>query len=164
MRQDVLSEIRERPSRRTGPAERGPRGHLHPVLLEGPDHRCPARCYVNQTWRMTPVSKAPAEEGQVPKAREPIRCRSTAGLGEAGARGTVGLQRAGPGRALTGLVPSGRGRVGGCGRATPAARTELGALGWGRSRPAWGLRAARLRRAGVCGAGPHPRGSHTRNF
>lgn len=74
---------------------------------------------------MTPVSKAPAEEGQVPKARQAIRCRSTAGLGEAGARGTVGLQRAGLGRALTGLVPSGRGR------ATPAARTELGALGLG---------------------------------
>lgn len=80
---------------------------------------------------MTPVSKAPAEEGQVPKARQAIRCRSTAGLGEAGARGTVGLQRAGLGRALTGLVPSGRGQVGGCGRATPAARTELGALGLG---------------------------------
>lgn len=51
-------------SRELALVERGPHGHLHPALLEGPDHRCTARCCGNHTWMMTPVSKAWQRRGR----------------------------------------------------------------------------------------------------
>lgn len=118
--------------------ERGPHGHLHPALLEGPDHRCPAPCYVNHTWKMTPVSKAPAARGrhQRQERRSDVEAKLDEGkLGQGGQSGSS--ERGWAGRSLIWSRLGGAG-VGGCGRATPSAGAELSSLGWGAQRASLG--------------------------
>lgn len=92
----------------------------YPALLKGPDHSSTTCCHGNHTWAMPPIGKARAEEGQVPKERQVIRCQSKAELGEA--RGKVdsqASQEAGLGLGvLTSLGPVQAGQgAGGCGHA-----------------------------------------------
>lgn len=112
-----------------------------PALLEGPDHRCAARCHVSLTWRMTPVRKAPAARGrfQGQERRSDVEAKLDEGkLGQGGQSGSSERRWAGrslawsrlrgaggrlrPGHALSTRgarlpgVGGAAGQPGGCGR------------------------------------------------
>lgn len=110
-----------------------------PALLEGPDHRCAARCHVSLAWRMTPVRKAPAARGrfQGQERRSDVEAKLDEGkLGQGGQSGSSERRWAGRSLAWSRLRGAG-GRL----RPGHALSTRSSApWGGGRSGPAWGLR------------------------
>lgn len=124
--------------------ERGPHGRLHPALLEGPDHRCPARCYVNHTWKMTPVSKAPAARGRHQRQERRSDVEAKLDEGKLGQGGQSGSSE--PGWAGRSLAWS---RLGGAG---------VGGGARGRLRPGHALSRRGARLPGVGGAAGQPGG------
>ena len=97
------------PGAATKPYQAGPGGAGTPTAASTlPSQRAlscwTTRRYGNHTWMTTPISKARAEEGQVPKGGDPTSKQSWTG-GSEGRGGLQGSRERGGAGALTSLGP-----------------------------------------------------------